>query len=117
VGAANHPRLWRLLAEHALEHLDFGTAEKGFVHCRDMQGLSLVRHLVKLGVPEKQQAEVGGGLAGREGGACCAAIQARHARSERARVRVRAISASCRPADSCRLCRCQAAPVLSSCPC
>jgi hypothetical protein len=58
VGSNNHPRLWRLLAGHALEHLDFRTAEKGFVHCRDMQGLLLVRHLVKLGVPEKQQAEV-----------------------------------------------------------
>lgn len=53
-----HPRLWRLLAEHALERLDLATAEKGFVHCRDMQGLQLVRHLAKLGDKDKQQAEV-----------------------------------------------------------
>jgi hypothetical protein len=53
-----HPRLWRLLAEHALERLDLATAEKGFVHCRDMQGLQLVRHLGKLGDKDKQQAEV-----------------------------------------------------------
>lgn len=53
-----HPRLWRLLAEHALERLDLDTAEKSFVHCRDMQGLQLVRHLSKLGDNDKQQAEV-----------------------------------------------------------
>jgi WD repeat-containing protein 35 len=53
-----HPRLWRLLAEHALERLDLATAEKGFVHCKDMQGLQLVRHLGKLGDNDKQQAEV-----------------------------------------------------------
>lgn len=53
-----HPRLWRLLAEHALERLDLPTAEKGFVHCRDMQGLQLVRHISKLGDKDKQQAEV-----------------------------------------------------------
>lgn len=54
-----HPRLWRLLAEHALEQLDFATAEKGFVHCKDVQGLQLVRQLGKLGSQDKQQAEVG----------------------------------------------------------
>lgn len=53
-----HPRLWRLLAEHALERIDLATAEKGFVHCRDMQGLQLVRHFSKLGDKDKQQAEV-----------------------------------------------------------
>lgn len=54
-----HPRLWRLLAEHALQQLDLETAEKGFVHCRDMQGLQLVQHLGMLGDKDKQQAEVG----------------------------------------------------------
>jgi hypothetical protein len=51
--------LWRLLAEHALEQLDLETAKKGFVHCRDMQGLQLVQHLGMLGDKDKQQAEVG----------------------------------------------------------
>jgi len=31
-----HPRLWRLLAEHALEARDWALAEKGFVHCGDL---------------------------------------------------------------------------------
>jgi hypothetical protein len=31
-----HPRLWRLLAEHALEARDWGLAEKSFVHCQDL---------------------------------------------------------------------------------
>jgi WD repeat-containing protein 35 len=30
-----HPRLWRLLAETALEKLDLNTAEKAFVACQD----------------------------------------------------------------------------------
>lgn len=30
-----HPRLWRLLAETALERLDLNTAEKAFVACQD----------------------------------------------------------------------------------
>jgi WD repeat-containing protein 35 len=30
-----HPRLWRLLAETALEKLDMNTAEKAFVSCSD----------------------------------------------------------------------------------
>ncbi len=30
-----HPRLWRILAEHALEGLDFALAEKAFVKCAD----------------------------------------------------------------------------------
>lgn len=32
-----HPRLWRLLAEAALERRDWGTAEKAFAHCADYQ--------------------------------------------------------------------------------
>lgn len=31
-----HPRLWRLLAEHALDSGDWGLAERGFVHCSDL---------------------------------------------------------------------------------
>ena len=36
VGDNPHPRLWRLLAEHALEARDWALAEKGFVHSRDL---------------------------------------------------------------------------------
>jgi hypothetical protein len=59
-----HPRLWRLLAEHALERLDLVTAEKGFVQCRDFHGVQLVRRIGQLGDKDKQQAEVGVGWAG-----------------------------------------------------
>lgn len=40
VDSNSHPRLWRNLAEHALEALDFTTADKAFVRCADYQ----VRH-------------------------------------------------------------------------
>jgi hypothetical protein len=53
-----HPRLWRLLAEHALQRLDLPTAEKGFVQCRDYQGVQLVKRIAALPDRQKQQAEV-----------------------------------------------------------
>lgn len=53
-----HPRLWRLLAEHALQQLDLATAERAFVHCKDFQGVQLVRRIAQLGDADKQQAEV-----------------------------------------------------------
>jgi WD repeat-containing protein 35 len=34
-----HPRLWRLLAEAALEELDLTVADKAFVRCADYQGI------------------------------------------------------------------------------
>lgn len=37
VDSNSHPRLWRNLAEHALEALDFTTADKAFVRCADYQ--------------------------------------------------------------------------------
>jgi WD repeat-containing protein 35 len=37
VEAHSHPRLWRLLAEHALEALDWGLADRAFVRCADYQ--------------------------------------------------------------------------------
>ncbi len=33
----SHPRLWRILAEHALEGLDFAMADRAFVRCADFQ--------------------------------------------------------------------------------
>lgn len=32
-----HPRLWRSLAQHALEALDLPLADKAFVRCADYQ--------------------------------------------------------------------------------
>lgn len=36
IAAAPHPRLWRLLAEEALEREDWALAERGFVQCGDL---------------------------------------------------------------------------------
>mmetsp|Transcript_8336 Transcript_8336/g.17822 ORF Transcript_8336/g.17822 Transcript_8336/m.17822 type:complete len:1276 (-) Transcript_8336:992-4819(-) len=54
----SHPRLWRILAEHALEGLDFAMADKAFVRCADYQGIQFVKHLQKLDDKAKQRAEV-----------------------------------------------------------
>ncbi|XP_030213023.1 WD repeat-containing protein 35 isoform X1 [Gadus morhua] len=53
-----HPRLWRLLAEAALQQLDMKTAEQAFVHCKDYQGIELVKRLAKLQSEAMKQAEV-----------------------------------------------------------
>ena len=54
-----HPRLWSLLAEHALEKLDFVVAEKAFVRCQDYQGIQFVKRLKRLEKDKpKQQAEI-----------------------------------------------------------
>jgi hypothetical protein len=43
IEAHSHPRLWRLLAEAALEKLDFGAADYAFVHCADYMGVQFVK--------------------------------------------------------------------------
>lgn len=53
-----HPRLWRLLAEAALDQLDFTVAEKAFVRFEDYQGLQFVKRLRLLDDKVKQKAEV-----------------------------------------------------------
>ncbi|XP_078204571.1 WD repeat-containing protein 35 isoform X5 [Callithrix jacchus] len=55
-----HPRLWRLLAEAALQKLDLHTAEQAFVHCRDYQGIKFVKRLGKLLSESMKQTEVVG---------------------------------------------------------
>eukprot|EP01105_Mastigella_eilhardi_P009634 TRINITY_DN2268_c0_g1_i1.p1 TRINITY_DN2268_c0_g1~~TRINITY_DN2268_c0_g1_i1.p1 ORF type:complete len:779 (-),score=235.82 TRINITY_DN2268_c0_g1_i1:3400-5388(-) len=40
-----HPRLWKMLAEAALNRLDFQYAEKGFVRCKDYRGIYFVKRL------------------------------------------------------------------------
>jgi hypothetical protein len=37
-----HPRLWRIIAEAALEQLNFLTADKCFVRCSDYQGIQVI---------------------------------------------------------------------------
>ncbi|KAJ3413661.1 WD repeat-containing protein 35 [Chytridiales sp. JEL 0842] len=53
-----HPRLWRLVADSALEKLDFVVAQKAFVRCLDYKGIQFVKGLQKLNDPQKQKAEV-----------------------------------------------------------
>ena len=53
-----HPRLWRLLAETALDRCDLGVAEKAFVSCSDYPGIQFVKRLRVLGDRTKQKAEI-----------------------------------------------------------
>nr|KAJ3420687.1 WD repeat-containing protein 35 [Polyrhizophydium stewartii] len=53
-----HPRLWRIVAEAALELLDFQQAQKAFVRCQDYQGLQFIKSLQKFDDPMKQKAEI-----------------------------------------------------------
>ncbi|XP_072314070.1 WD repeat-containing protein 35 [Eucyclogobius newberryi] len=53
-----HPRLWRLLAEAALQKLDLKTAEQAFVRCKDYQGIAFVKRLGNLKSEPMKQAEV-----------------------------------------------------------
>lgn len=50
--------MWRLLAETALEKLDFNVADKAFVMCKDYQGIQFVKRLRVLDDKMKQAAEV-----------------------------------------------------------
>ena len=45
VSKAGHHKLWRVLAEAALEDLDLPSAERAFVRCRDYAGIKLVKRL------------------------------------------------------------------------
>ncbi|XP_053476198.1 WD repeat-containing protein 35 isoform X1 [Ictalurus furcatus] len=53
-----HPRLWRLLAEAALQKLELKMAEAAFVRCKDYQGIELVKRVDKLQSEDMKQAEV-----------------------------------------------------------
>ncbi|XP_021561959.1 WD repeat-containing protein 35 isoform X2 [Carlito syrichta] len=53
-----HPRLWRLLAEAALQKLDLNTAELAFVRCKDYPGIKFVELLGNLQSESMKQAEV-----------------------------------------------------------
>ncbi|KAJ1564911.1 WD repeat-containing protein 35, partial [Nowakowskiella sp. JEL0078] len=53
-----HPRLWRLIADGALEALDFTTAQKAFLKCLDYSGLQFIKKIQKLNDTKKQRAEI-----------------------------------------------------------
>ena len=52
-----HPRLWKLLANAALEDLELTIAEKAFVRCGDYYGVQLVKQLSAM--PDKMKARAG----------------------------------------------------------
>ncbi|OAE19425.1 hypothetical protein AXG93_4273s1210 [Marchantia polymorpha subsp. ruderalis] len=54
----SHPRLWRSLAEYALETLDLSVAEKAFVRCEDFYGIQFVKGLHIIKERNKQKAEI-----------------------------------------------------------
>ncbi|CAI5455549.1 unnamed protein product [Caenorhabditis angaria] len=53
-----HPRLWRLLAEVALNKLDVATAEHAYVKLRDYSGITFCKKLLNIQNGEIQRAEV-----------------------------------------------------------
>ena len=58
VEARSHPRLWRLLAEHALERHDLALADKAFVRCSDYHGIQFVKRLARLESEPVRRAEI-----------------------------------------------------------
>ena len=57
-----HPRLWRLLAEHALRALELEAAESAMVRCADYLGIRFVKRLRGVHEPGLRRAEVLGFL-------------------------------------------------------
>lgn len=53
-----HPRLWKLLADTALEQLNFPLADRAFVQIKDFSGIQLVKRLQLLTDKRRQKAEV-----------------------------------------------------------
>lgn len=53
-----HPRLWKLLAEAALQKMDLTTAESAFVRFSNLQGLHFVKRLKNIHSASLQAAEV-----------------------------------------------------------
>ena len=43
-----HPRLWRMLADHAMRGLDFAAAEAALVRCKDYKGIQFCKKLSRL---------------------------------------------------------------------
>lgn len=47
----NQPKLWALLAEHALFQLDFTYAEVAFIHCKDYPAIQFVKRCARSTTP------------------------------------------------------------------
>ncbi len=58
IDSNSHSRLWNLLAEAALEALDFVMAQKAFARCTDYQGIQFVKRLGVIHDKMKQRAEI-----------------------------------------------------------
>lgn len=54
----SHPRLWQLLAEAALQKMDFQTAEIAFMRSKNYQGIQFVKYIAKLPNEDVKRAEV-----------------------------------------------------------
>jgi len=55
---ANSPRLWKVVADSALDALDLDLADRAFVQCKNWHGVQLVKKLRTLGEGWKQRVEV-----------------------------------------------------------
>lgn len=53
-----HPRLWRLIGEHALRKLDLETAENAMVRCTDYLAIHFIKRLQDVLEPALRRAEV-----------------------------------------------------------
>lgn len=53
-----HPRLWKLIAEAALEKLNLNVAERAFVKTEDYFGIQLIQRLQNFDEKNKQKAEI-----------------------------------------------------------
>ncbi len=54
----NHNSLWKIVAEKALEELDYLTAEKALLKINDYKALKLIKRIQTLDDKDKQKAEV-----------------------------------------------------------
>nr|CAD7203908.1 unnamed protein product [Timema douglasi] len=53
-----HPRLWRLLAEAALQNLDLEAAEASYVRCSDYSGIQFIKRLYNIESDVLKRAEI-----------------------------------------------------------
>ena len=57
-----HPsrKLWNLLSKHALNNMDFATAEKSFTHMNDYMGLNFIKKVKNIDDDNLKRAEIAG---------------------------------------------------------
>ncbi|KAI8908538.1 hypothetical protein EDD86DRAFT_191622, partial [Gorgonomyces haynaldii] len=54
----HHPKIWKVVAEAALEQLDFTTATKALVQCQDYHGIQFIKRIQKIRDTTIQKAEI-----------------------------------------------------------